>query len=265
MRPFCIAILAFVFVFTASIPGRAGFVQRERDGTITVVENGKFKVAPEEKDEPWIVFNIAKDTLTMVDSASKRFATGSSKEYCRMMEQLMQAMFSFMADTEKTSTAPRVKVVKEGAGGDIAGFRTTRYKIFENGQLSEEIWLTNDPTLLNELGSMKNLGFMECGTEQAGLASSPEYMKLMEKGWPLKSVSYLDDEKDVDTDVVRIEQKNVPDSEFQPPAGYKEVSFQELFEMGMEDAISEEEQMEMKQMMEEMGLDGMNIPGFAKE
>ena len=265
MRTSIIGLLAFFLLFTASIPGRAGFVQTERDGTITLIENGKFKMAPEEKDEPWIVFDIAEDSLTMVDSASKRFATGSSKEYCHMMEQLMQAMFSLMEDTEKTSIASKVKVVKEGAGGEIAGFRTTKYKILENGQLSEEIWLTNDSTLLNELGSMKNLGFMECGTEQAGLSSSPEYVKLMESGWPLKSVSYIDDEKDVDTDVVRIEQKKVPDSEFQPPAGYKQVSFQELFEMGMEDAISKEEQMEMKEMMEEIGFDGVNIPGFPKE
>jgi len=62
------------------------------------------------------------------------------------------------------------------------------------------------------------------------LESSENYQKLMGKGFPLR-------EKDKRSgwlrEVVKLEKKAIPDSEFALPKGYKKVSFMELMQSQM--------------------------------
>ncbi|MFP4316327.1 MAG: DUF4412 domain-containing protein, partial [Desulfovibrionales bacterium] len=245
MRGLTIVVLGVVFMCVTSAPGLAGFVQKERDGSSILIQDGKLKVVPSEQDEPWFIADMKGDRLTMGDPTARQYATGTTAEYCQMMEKMMGAMSAFMGENPMQGDTPaQVKVVKDGSGGTIAGYDTTKYTILENGQRSEEIWLTEDSAILKELGSLENMEFMECGTGSAALATSEEYSRLMGKGWPLKSISYFNGEADVDSDVVSLEKKNIPDSEFQPPKGMKQVSFAQLFELepegrGMEEEVEE--------------------------
>jgi hypothetical protein len=260
-------VITVLLLCLIAVPSQAGFVQKESDGTRIMIQDGKLRVVPPEQDEPWFMADLDKDRLTMGDPTRRVYASGTSEEYCRMMKQMMQAMAAFMPHglTEGGST-PEIKVVREGPGGNIAGYKTTKYKILEDGRLSEEIWLTEDPSILDELGTMKNLEFMECGTDKAALAASPEYARVMGQGWPMRSIDYIDGYRDVDTDVVSIQKRDIPGSEYEPPSGYKQVSFPELFEMEeMGEEESEEEDFDLKGMMEGMGLGGVKIPGFGGE
>lgn len=242
MKTSMIGILALAIIIGASFTCRAGYIQKEREGSTVLIENGKLKVLPEETGQTWLIIELNNDRMIMGDPMSKRYGQASFEEYCRTMEQMMERMLEAMAgfmggsDTgaDQEEKPVQVKVVKDGPGGDIAGFKTTKYKIFENKELSEEIWLTDDSALLKELGSLKKIGFLECGGEPSALTSSEEYKKLLSSGWPLKSISYSDGMADVDTDVISMEEKNIPDEEFQIPGGYQKVPFSELFELNME-------------------------------
>lgn len=66
---------------------------------------------------------------------------------------------------------------------------------------------------------------------------SPEYVKLMEKGLTLKSIEYEEGMENTTTNTVSIDIKDIPDSEFEVPAGYKKMSFTEYFssQMGCEE------------------------------
>ena len=53
---------------------------------------------------------------------------------------------------------------------------------------------------------------------------SSEYLKLMKKGLTLKSIQYEMGEEDEIVNTIKVEIKDIPDSEFQIPAGYKKIS-----------------------------------------
>lgn len=62
---------------------------------------------------------------------------------------------------------------------------------------------------------------------------SPEYIKLMEKGLIVKSVEYEYGMENITSNTVSIEIKDIPDSEFQVPSGYKKMSITEYFSSQM--------------------------------
>ena len=51
----------------------------------------------------------------------------------------------------------------------------------------------------------------------------------MTTGLTLKSMTYQDGNENISTNTVSIEIKEIADSEFQVPSGYKKISFSEFF------------------------------------
>ena len=64
--------------------------------------------------------------------------------------------------------------------------------------------------------------------------NSPKYQKLSAAGFELRSVRYGEGSPAPVTDVVQLDKKAIPESEFKVPAGYKQVSFAELLQTQME-------------------------------
>lgn len=56
--------------------------------------------------------------------------------------------------------------------------------------------------------------------------ASKEYIGLMEKGWMMKEVDKVSGE--VETEVKSLERKNIPDSEFRAPSGYRKVDMKQM-------------------------------------
>jgi len=133
-----------------------------------------------------------------------------------------------------------VSFKKAGSGGKVAGWSTDKYEIYVDGKLYEEVWLVTDSSLVKDLTKVDFKVFQEfssCMADQPGGGwdpeNSPEYVKLMKKGWEVKSVSHGDVEQ-VSSDTVSLEKKDIPGSEFQVPANYRKVTIKELFSMGAE-------------------------------
>jgi len=83
--------------------------------------------------------------------------------------------------------------------------------------------------VLKKFDSCTNRMEMESSPE-----NTPEYQKLWETGFELKSVRYEDGNPESETDVVQLEKKTIPESEFKAPSGYRQVSFNELLKAQME-------------------------------
>jgi hypothetical protein len=240
-------VLKVSFVIAAilglTVPASAGWVQVDREGTTTLISEGMLKAASG-GDDQYSILDAKKGHIIFVDPRRKAYSSESIDDFC---EAVIVEMSKAKANTPgarqgtrmRGRDAPQVSVVKEGDGGVIAGYSTVKYKVLTEGKLYEEVWLTSDPVVMKDLESLfrtvmkkfeKCLFGLANVTDSLPLAveESPEYRTLERQGWQLRSRTYLGSGGPATSEVIRLEQKDVPASEFAIPPGYKKVP---IFEM----------------------------------
>jgi len=236
-------LMAVAVVFWMVIPADAGFVMVDQNGETMLISKGRIKNSSE--GIVWILNGIS-DEMIFIDDEQKTYSHGTTDEYCNslsaMFEQIMKGVPEeqrMMMTKGKKPFGQDVSIVKSGDGGTIAGYKTVKYKVLVNGELFKEIWLTLDSSLMKEYKPLIPLlkKFNSC-TNRMEMASSPEntpeYQKLWEAGFELKSVKYEGGNPEYETDVVKLEKKTIPESEFKTPLGYKKISFSEMATAQME-------------------------------
>jgi len=236
-----------ILIFTAG-PALAGWKAVDEDGSVTLVSNGKFKNVSQD-DGMISIADSEKGTMVMINDREKVYTSGKPKDYCEGMQEMMEAMMGGMLPEQRAmmeqmmkQSAPaqkqEISIKKAGSGGKVVGWDTDKYEIFVNGNLYEEVWLVTDSALVKDLAKVDFEVFREfssCMANQPGGGfdpeNSPEYVKLMKKGWEVKSVSHGDVEQH-SSDTVSLEKKDIPESEFQVPPNYRKVTIRGLFSMG---------------------------------
>jgi len=229
--------VAAAIVFGAST-ANAGWVLTDSNGDETIISKGKMKSAWENGA---IIFDAGTSEIHFIDDRRKTLASGTVDELCEGVEHMVESM---MADipAEQLEMMKRMmgdataetEVVGKGSGGKIAGFETTRYEVLQGGELYEEIWLTEDESLKKECQELMQMlmKFSSCISSASAMGapspeSSPEYLKLFEKGVIVKSVEHGDEGEGVNT--VVISGRDVPPSAFSLPDGYKKAPLSEIW------------------------------------
>ena len=203
-----------------------------------------------ENDEEGIsisIYNLSEDIMILIDDNQEIYAKGSSIDLCNAMNTFrdemnknmpasQQKMMQEMIKAEKAKPVLEITVSKSN-GEKIAGYQTTKYSIFLNGGLYEEMWITNDSALSGIMNAYKKiikygLKIAECYLlDKAFLKSSPEFAKEYQEvemaGITLKSISYDEYDSNKQTEVISLTKEDIPASEFEAPEGYKLVSFKE--------------------------------------
>lgn len=239
--------MAVAVVFCLVIPADAGYVMVDQNGETSLISKGRIKNTSE-----GIIFilNGPSDEMIFINDDQKTYSRGAADEYCNsisaMFEQVMKGvpeeqrkMMEQMMAKGKETSGQNVSIVKLGDGGNIAGYKTVKYKVLAGGELFKEIWLTHDSSLMKEYKMLMPVlkKFNSC-TNRMEMESSPEntpeYQKLSEAGVELRSVRYESGSPEPETDVMQLEKKTIPENEFKVPSGYKQVSFAELVKAQME-------------------------------
>ncbi|NIO16559.1 MAG: DUF4412 domain-containing protein [Deltaproteobacteria bacterium] len=245
-------VLALVLLLAAT--SGAGVMLVDRSGSRTLISGGKFKEVSEE-DAQTMIFDVNSGVLTIVDRERQAYSSGTVDEFCSEAsgaigaamegmseeERAMVRQFMEMAKQKKPQAPPDVRVTGTGSGGEIAGLPTTKYRVEVNGALFEEIWLTDDEAILKEFRSLSKLADMTskmagCTLGEAGLDVSsspyatPQFRELFTKGYPLKMRSYGEGSVSDQEEVVEVRKEAIPDSEFDPPGGYRKISFGEMLQ-----------------------------------
>jgi len=227
-----------------------GWIMMEADNSVTYISDGWIKAITHEEDMQDIafLFNADKDMIIMIDNANGRYARGSGEDYCNAMKSMQEEMqknmpseqkkmMEDMINQQKARPAPSVTVEK-GEGEEIAGYTTSKYSVYADGELYEEKWMTHDPSLKEILDIVKKTQeltsrIVYCGVpDESFLKSSPEfspeYKNMQVAGIELKSIRHQYGSEDLQTDVVRLEREDIPASEFEVPDGYREMNFQDM-------------------------------------
>ena len=245
---YLISIVTLLFL-SSSVCAQV-WVMTEADNSTTYI--GKNWLKSIECDEEGVsssIYNLSKDIMILIDENQEIYAKGSSIDLCNAMKSFrddmnknmpasQQKMMQDMIKAEKAKPALEITVSKSN-GEKIAGYQTTKYSIFINGELYEEMWITNDSELNDIIKGNKKvlkegLKIAECSVpDEAFLRSSPEfsneYKEVEMAGVTLKSVNYDDYESNKQIEVVSLTKEDISTSEFEAPEGYKLLSFKEYF------------------------------------
>lgn len=236
-------VLAVVMVFGLVLPACAGWIMVEKDGNASLISKGRLRGSSEGTN--WI-FNGPKSEMTFFDDAKKLFWSGTPDAYCKeisaMIEQMMKDIppeQRKMMEKEAQSSSQEVVVKQTDDVATLAGFKTSRYKVLVDGELFEEIWLTKDSALMKEYKPLipliqKHSACMGAFNTGFNPENSDEYRKIWENGFLLKSVKYALGHPETDTDVLKLEKGDLPDKEFETPAGYTKTTLSELWKSMME-------------------------------
>ena len=111
----------------------------------------------------------------------------------------------------------------------------------KDGELREEIWVTEEINLSEEVDISKFMEFL--GKTSMGGGGSEEdddaykwsnnYLGLMSKGFWTKNISYTSGMEPSFEILKEATQVDIPASDFEPPSGSKKVGFMELFQSMM--------------------------------
>ena len=238
-------LTAFLALLMAASPGVCGLMMTESDGAQSIISDGKIKSLSQDAEDMPMIIDLKDGTLVVLNPQEKTAAKGTLDEYCQMIDMISQQMAESMAQAREqgmggmagmpdVSGEPAdVRIEKAGSGGAIAGYQTTKYKIYANGDLYEEVWISTDKRLTKEIGDMEAISrFEACAAKMMGgqaVEASADYKNLMKKGWLLKSVSVDCGTPETIVDVVRIEEKQFPASEFEVPTGYEVKPLKSMF------------------------------------
>lgn len=258
-----VTLAALLVVAAQSAEG--GWIFVDEGGNQTSVSRGRLRMTPKESQGMAMSLDIGRARMWVADSTRRTFWEGTVEEYCQAMRttmtgamadmekqmaeamkdmppaqrEQMQQMMKNMRGGAPNAPAPTVTVEKTNETERIAGLSARKFRVLSNGKLYEEMWLTTDPALLRDLEMAKapdTFGRMSgCMAGMAGgprPESSDEFRKLYGEGWPLKVVYYGTGEGGpgpAGTTVMKAEQREIPEREFTPPAGFRPAPLSEVF------------------------------------
>jgi hypothetical protein len=160
-------------------------------------------------------------------------------------EDLLQQMRSSNASSPSQPAAkrPTVKVEPTTETATIAGQQATKIMVYADGKPYQEVWLAKGLTLKADL-DLKRLRGLQAQLTQAIMADipnrqaveeDPAYEQLLEQGYPIKIVELGEGgEPESVTEVVLLDKRDIPDREFQVPAGYRRIDLGEFFREELE-------------------------------
>jgi hypothetical protein len=253
-----------LFVMVCYQPLSAGWVikskttsEYESSWNEMYLQNNVFKVV--EKDHIFILNGHTRD-LTFVSVKENTYWKGNLDDFKKRMQEFFgKAMNNVSAQMEEAMKSltpeqralmeqygagnpmlnqmqgkdvkkPNVEIIRTGETMTIVNRSTSKYIVKSDGKKVEELWLAENmiskkdwnPEIFREFAESMRMGITSIDYED-----SEQYWQLTEKGIPLKTIYFQDDEKMLD-EVVELVEKNLPESTFLPPSGCKEVSIEDV-------------------------------------
>jgi len=112
----------------------------------------------------------------------------------------------------------------------ILNYPARKYNIHIEGFLVEEVWISSSIKISGEVDLDKFQLFMNemsSGSMEPDHRTSKEYLHLLKHGYPMFSREFLSDGEIV-TEVVKAERRQIPQSEFLVPDGFRSARLEDF-------------------------------------
>lgn len=252
--------MAVLLVGLMASAAQAGWVlyQETPGGPTTMyVQNNQLRVG---QGPHGMIYDLNHDTVTMLDPGRQTYWSGKPQQLNQQMDQALNQRMELalkQAPPEQREKmrammqqgmgrggagrgggmgqgpAAQVVVKDSGASAKIAGYQATKYQVYVDGKLRQEVWMAQVPGFQKEMdmGKMMKLAHsLRSGATGTGLGwrRSPAVQELFAKGMPMKLVDHAPGGPLTVMTVTKVEKKNLPAATFQPPAGWKKVDFSQM-------------------------------------
>jgi hypothetical protein len=154
-------------------------------------------------------------------------------------EEMKKQGIRVPSEADQPNMKVKVKIERTSDKKDIAGYDATRYKIYTDGVLYQELWVTEDVDVYKEIDMKKMNDFQFKVNEtlsslysgkDASVESSLEYQKIFERGYPLKTIQFLGPNQAI-IEVVSAKEIGIADSEFEVAKSFSKATLQEVMKM----------------------------------
>lgn len=183
--------------------------------------------------EPQAFVKAVEDYTKEIERMRKKHLESLPPEQREMVEKMMKER---ELEAGKNETGRIVISIKNSeVSENISGYKASKYEVFHNDKLNEELWLTNDLNIQNELDLKKMANLMtefkkvnkRLGNDT--VVNEEAFINLFANGgFPLKTVDRSFGETVYIEEVVEIKKQDIPKENFKLPSGYKEKSVDEL-------------------------------------
>jgi hypothetical protein len=234
-----VAIFAFAGFEKAAFPGlimeQVGYQQGAGDKQkVTIyIQDDKFKqVENGGPFSPAVIFDLNSGDIMFVNDEKKLYIILNRDEYLKYIE-------SVIAENKDVATSSRnITLKKTDETAAIAGYNSKKYEIYDNGKLQSEYWVTSDSGFSEELDMQKMSKLMNevkrISQNVGGSASISDneykiFQEIYEDGYPMKTVYHSPEgDKVFVEEIITVKKQDIPPSEFQPPAGYEKITYQDI-------------------------------------
>ncbi|HSC35511.1 MAG TPA: DUF4412 domain-containing protein [Thermodesulfobacteriota bacterium] len=235
--------LAVLFVFagfendahSGLIMEQVGYQQgsNDRQKVTIYIQDDKFKqVENGGPFSPAVIFDLNSGDIMFVNDEKKLYIILNRDEYLKYIE-------SVITENKDVSTVSRnITLKKTDETAAIAGYSARKYEIFDNDKLQSEYWVSSDAGFSEELDMNKMSKLMNevkrISQNVGGSASISDneykiFQEIYEDGYPMKTVYHSPDgDKVFVEEIVTVKKQNIPPSEFEPPAGYEKITYQDI-------------------------------------
>ncbi len=202
------------------------------------------------------IFNIEKGDITYYNTSNRTYWQGSPEQFNseiradfeRMIEgnllraeedkrDAMRRMYdetlnSYFPNPSEFELIPRnFSISKVGDGEKVLGHSTQTYKVFEDGQLLETIWISPALTIANEFDFValsKFLNNLTKGAYANSFESTAQYFDLIGKGYPVKVEIVRTDGYTYISDIIDAKKTTLSTDFFAIPNGFSSASLAQV-------------------------------------
>jgi hypothetical protein len=251
-------VLALASLLLLAPAAHAGWVISDESGDQTLVSRGRLRMAPRKAEGHSMMLDVSRARMWVARNDRRAYWEGPVDDYCQAIRGTMAAVDKQLAEAMKDlppdqrqqmmammrqmgrpvpgapAPAPRVTIERTAETEIIAGLTARKYRVLADGRLYEELWLTTDGALLRELDLARapdTFGRMFACMVGGGsdrVETSAEYRTVYAQGWPLKAVYHGEGGGLRRSAVTRVEQRDIPEREFTPPAGFRPAPLAEM-------------------------------------
>ncbi len=205
------------------------------------------------------LFDFDRDQMIVLDHNNQTFTVidpdafvKAVEDYTKKAEEMRQKHIESLPPEQREMVEKMIKEREQESGKDsigkivisiknsevseeISGYKASKYEVFHNNKLNEELWLTNDLNLQDELDLKKMSNLMtefKKVNKRLGddtVVNEDAFINLFASGgFPLKTVDRSFGETVYIEEVVDVKKEDIPKDNFKLPSGYKERSVNEL-------------------------------------
>jgi len=208
---------------------------------VIYIQNNKIRTQSQDFD---MIIDLDQNYMIYINHYGKKYWEGSKDSFKQEMEAFMEKSMKEMMGQEgyeeykKTldetiegleGEMGKIEIVVDGAIEELAGFKGKKFKVYENGELMEEVWLCEELQLFDDMDITLLDDFFGQQVGEQDYSQSEEYTNMLkENGFPIKEITYSYGELMEETVLKEATELDLPASTFTAPKDYRKVGIMEV-------------------------------------